>query len=562
MVEMTGNQFLAEYLKALGVSHFFYVPVLTPIAMRVMSKIGVTPIVAHSEKAAAYMADGYARASGKVGFCGSQAIGGSNLAAGLRDALMARSPVVAITGGPTADTRHKLQYQDIDDTPVFSALAKSSAMVEKAERLPDVLRQAVRTATSGSPGPAHVQLAGFWGAVASATIEADPRIMEPFGSTPALRISADPVQVARAIEAIEKANAPMVVAGGGLVISQASEALMAFAEAFQIPIATSFSAKACVPESSALSVGVTGDYARESANIAVSEADLIIFVGSATGSMVTRNWTLSKPDAAIIHIDIDPTQIGRNYPGSIPLWGDARAVLTQLQSAMTRTPVQARHSWLERIEVLRRDWSVEAERIENVPSTILRPERLCSELSRALPEDALLVVDTGHSAGWVSRHVKFSSPSQGLIRAAGSLGWSFPAAIGAKCASPERPVICFTGDGGFLYHLTELETAVRYGVNVITIVNNNAALNQEKFLWADDATLEKNWRFVDTDYASVAEAFGAVGLRVTEASEIAPAIERALAAGRPVVIDVRTDIDAMVPPSWGPGAGSPYGGSA
>ena len=185
------------------------------------------------------------------------------------------------------------------------------------------------------------------------------------------------------------------------------------------------------------------------------------------------------------------------------------------------------------------------------------------ELSDALPEGALVVVDTGHSAAWSCRHLYLDRRGQGLLRAAGSLGWSFPASLGAKCGQPDRPVVCFTGDGGFMYHMSEMETALRYSIRTVTVVNNNASFSQERFLWRDEASLARNWRFSPVDFADAAEAFGCAAFRVERAGELAPALRAALVSDRPAVIEVKSDPMVAAPPSWSPGAPVPaYGGAA
>lgn len=184
------------------------------------------------------------------------------------------------------------------------------------------------------------------------------------------------------------------------------------------------------------------------------------------------------------------------------------------------------------------------------------------ELSDALPEGALVVADTGHSAAWACRHLYLDKRGQGLLRAAGSLGWSFPASLGAKCGQPDRPVVCFAGDGAFMYHMPEMETALRYGIRTVTVVNNNASFSQERFLWRDEAALARNWRFSPVDFASAAEAFGCAAFRVERAGELAPALSAAFAADRAAVIEVMSDPMAASPPSWAPGSPGPtYGGA-
>lgn len=548
MTKKTGNRVLAETFSAYGVDHFFNVPMIIPPGIKEMTAIGVKSVVAHSEKAAAYMADGYARESGRVGVCASQAIGATNLASGLVDALMAKSPVLALTGGGTPDTRERNFYQEIDQRPIYAGLTKFSARVEKAQRLPDLLQQALRVATTGSPGPVHLELSGFWGAVLMEEIE---YVMPPeprYGMCPPVRPAASPDDIRTAATALRKAERPIIVAGSGIRASRAQAALLKFARLARIPVATSLDAKAAIPESDTLCTGVVGDYSRDTANIAVSEADFVLFVGSSTGSMTTRGWSVPTPGVPAVQIDIDPRELGRNYPLIVGLSGDPAAVLEQLGGELAG-PVGS-PGWIDRIAELREEWGKLAAQYENSDTSPIRPERLCSMLSESLPEGALVAVDTGHAAGWAARNLYLNRSGQALIRAAGSLGWSFPASLGAKCANPMRPVVCFTGDGAFYYHLAEMETAVRYGINTVTVVNNNHGFNQERILWDEDATLEKNWKFGRVNFAAVAETLGVKAYRVERASDFRSAFKDALAAGRPALIDVYTDPSAVVPIPW------------
>ena len=550
--QWTGNRVFVEALEAYGADHFFHVPVILPGAVVEMTGRGLHPIVAHTEKAAAYMADGYARASGRIGVCGSQAIGAANLAAGLLDASMARSPVLAVTGGGTPHTRERNFYQEAEQRGFFAGVTKMSARVETASRFADLIRQAVRTAVSGQPGPTHLEIAGFWGSLGTEDAPEAPKFEPRYGVCPPCRPSGDPDHVAALARRLSAAARPIVVAGSGIRASQASAQLLAFVRRARIPVATSLDAKAAIPESEPLSAGVVGDYSRDTANMAVSEADFVLFVGTSTGSMVTRNWTVPPVGVAAAQIDIEPRELGRNYPLEMAIVGDPGAVLDQLAAAMG--PAPERSAWLGRIEGLRRRWAEQAADTEASTAMPLRPERAMRELSDALPEGALVVVDTGHSAVWACRHLYLDKRGQGLLRPAGSLGWSFPASLGAKCGQPDRPVVCFTGDGGFMYHMPEMETAVRYGIRTVTVVNNNASFSQERFLWRDDAALARNWRFSPVDFAAAAGAFGCAAFRVEAPGELGAALGAALVSDRPAVIEVMSDPMVAAPPSWAPGA--------
>lgn len=540
---------MAEALANCGIRHFFHMPLVLPDAIKEMQAIGVQPIVTHSEKAAAYMADGYARAAGRLGVCACQAIGAANLAAGVLDAFMARSPVLALSGGGTATTRDRNNYQEIDQRPIWSGLTKMSARVESATRLPDLMGQAIRVATSGSPGPVHLELGGFTGGVlggeAGDTPLPDPR----FATYPSVRIPAPEESIREATQLIAEAKRPVVVAGSGIRASGAADVLAQFVRRSNLPLAVSLDAKSVLPDDDPLTAGVVGTYSRDSANRIVSEADLVIFAGTTTGSMVTAGWTVPEVGALVIQIDIDPRELGRNYPLTCALPGDPSTVLQQLTEA--ESVLTDRSAWLERVAKLKAEWHQEAVIVEWSDVQPLRPERLGRLVSQVLPDDAILVVDTGHIAGWTARHV-YLRQGQSLLRPAGSMGWAFPASIGAKCAQPARPVVCFTGDGGFLYHLAEIETALRYRIPVVTVISNNNGYSQERPIWSASSDYDHNWRFAPVSYSDVARSFGCRSWLVEKSGDFDGAFEEALKVDGPAIIEVMTDENVTLAPPWVP----------
>ena len=285
-------------------------PLLAPQTIKRMTAIGVQAVATHSEKAAAYMADGYARASGRIGVCGAQAIGAANLAAGLLDAMMARSPVLAITGGGTPESRERNFYQEVDQRPIYAGLTKFDARVEAMSRLPDLLNQAMRVATSGAPGPVHLELVNNIGFSLDGEVSSPHRPDPAFAAAPALRPAADSRAVARAAERLAAAERPIVIAGSGIRVSRAWDALARFIEAWNIPLATSLDAKATLPDAHSLNVGVCGNYSRDTANMAVVEADFILFVGSTTGNMVTSDWLVARPGIPASRSRICPRRSG------------------------------------------------------------------------------------------------------------------------------------------------------------------------------------------------------------------------------------------------------------
>ena len=558
MAQTTGAQFMAEALKAYGVTHVFVAPAIAREALAELSQLGVKSIVTHGEKAAAYMADGYARAANSPGICFAQSVGAANLAAGLQDAFLALSPVIAMTGRKTPLEQHKNAYQEIEHSKPFASVTKFSGSVERVEQLPYLLRQAFREATSGAPGPVHLDLQGMTGNVIMQS-EADLELVveDSFTSRPAFRPEASADSVRQAAQVLSRARRPVIVAGGGVTSSQAQLEVVELAEMLSIPVATSLNAKGTIPDNHPLSVGVVGSYSRWCANRVVFESDLVIYIGSHTGSQVTNEWRVPAVGTSVIQIDIDPSELGRSYPNEVSLHGDARATTRRLIEALE--PIGSRTDWVSRAQELVREWREEVAPRANSESVPIIPERLCNELSRFLPGNAVLVADTGHAGIWTGSMVDLNEPGQDYIRCAGSLGWGLSGALGAKCALPDRPVICFTGDGGFWYHIAELETAVRYNIPVVTVVNNNHGLLQDKrgddraYQAVPSANSADLWEFNDVDLAKVAEAMGAYGIRVNQPGDIQGALERALASGRPAVVDVATDpLDSESPVPWAP----------
>jgi len=551
---MSGAECLADMLKGYGVTHVFHVPAVLRKTFAVMeSRTDIKRLHVHGEKAAAYMADGYARACGRPGICMAQVIGALNLAAGLRDAALAHSPVIAMTGGREPKTKFRNVYQEIDDVPAFEPVTKFNATIDDVARFPDMVRQAFRVATSGKPGPVHLQFRGNEGQIDAEEAEMEPLCEPQFSRVPAFRPRPDDASVRAALAHLQEAARPVIVAGGGVRASGAAAELVALAEALQIPVATSLNGKDAIPGNHPLSVGVAGTYSRESANRVVNAADLVCFVGTETGGMTTHFWAAPRIGTPAIQIDIDPEAIGRNYPVLAGLNGDAKVTLAAMLAAADRSSAGKRKAWVEEAQGMCRQWSAKYRSALASDAVPIRPERICAELSRHVPDDGIVVVDTGHAGMWMGGMYDLTSPRQSYMRSAGHLGWAFPAGLGAKCACPERPVITFTGDAGLWYHIAEIETAARWGINAVTVVNNNSSGNQSKrgfdrvYGGTQTEQARELWTFSRVSFARIAEEMGALGMRVEKPRDIAPALEQALKADRPVVIDVVTDIEALAP---------------
>ena len=406
-------------------------------------------------------------------------------------------------------------------------------------------------------GRLHLDFCGLQGDVIELGQTGEPTIIDPEARhIPAHRPVADEHDIERAAAALTAARRVAIVAGDGALASQAGPEVLALAEALAAPIATTLGARALIPSRHPLAAGVPGSYSAPPANRIVHGADLVLYVGCDTGDQVTLNWTVPPLATKIVQIDADPLEIGRSYPNTIGVVGDPKATVARLAQAIGR-PARDRGFGDEAARIVA-DWRATMAPLVNDDRAPIRVELLCAEITKALPTDGILVADTGYSGIWTGTMIDFNGSGQTYLRAAGSLGWSFPASLGAKCAAPNRAVLCFTGDGGFYYHLAELESARRCGIAAVVVVNNNSGFGQNltgvrRIAGNRPGRGEALVRFGPTDFTAVAKSFGVRGIRVERPGEIAPALAEALGAGEPVVVDVVTDIEPRAPEPWSPG---------
>jgi len=373
--------------------------------------------------------------------------------------------------------------------------------------------------------------------------------MPPFRPTPA------DDEIDRAAAALRGSKRLAIVAGAGVTASQAGPELLALGRALAAPIGTSLGARGTIPTRDRLSIGCVGNYGAPPANQIVHEADMVLFVGCHTGDQVTHTWRIPAMDTPCVQIDIDPLELGRTYPNTLGLMGDPKATLAKLLTALGKPARDT--AFADRAAGIVAAWREARTPLLAENAVPIYPDRLCAEITRALPEDGILVADTGYSGIWTSTLIELNGTTQSYLRAAGSLGWSFPAALGAKCAAGKRKVICWSGDGAIYYHLTELETARRRGIAVVLVINNNSGFGQG---WPNIQRQQGNKpgdvrelvRFGPTNFADVARVFGLRGIRVEQPSQIAPALQEALASDETVVVDVATDIDCRAPEPWLP----------
>ena len=539
---------LAKLLKAYGAEYVFTLtgaPQEPLVAMH--NREGVKIVLGRSERSVLAMADAYARLTGKPSFGIVQfGPGATYLPASLIDAAWAKSPLIGISGATTTGTRYRYEYQEADQTPILAPMTKWAGDLPAPARLPDVFRTAVRAAVSGCPGPAYL---GIPADMFLRPIEGNPAIYAdaPFTRVAAIRPEPGSSDVDRAIAALSGAARPVILAGGGVLISEAWDELTRLAEALSIPVVTSMAGKGSIADTNPLSVGVSGRYSRKVANAVLAECDVCLAVGTQLGSMTTDIFTVPPPTARIVHIDIDPGVLGRAYREEVSIAADAKAALARLIDAAASAKLAQRPprwgNWTGKVQSMVADWRKDYRRLsgETMVEGKINPRHAIRLLDECLGDDDILVADTGYMAAWASTMVERRIAGRTILRAAGSLGWAFPAAFGARLAvGPKRRVVCLTGDGGIGYHLADMETALRLDLPTITVVMNNSSLafeyHVQKYVVGEMCPEASEFR--DTDYAAIARAFGAHGERVADPAAFPAAIRRAEESGKPALIDL------------------------
>ncbi len=551
----TGAKFMADTIKSIGNSHIFIMETSFWETMYELQRNGIERIICHCEKSAAYMADGFARMARKPGFVFAQSVGAANLAAGLQEPYLSNSPVIALTGKKDQIFQNRNSYQEVDHRPFYQPVTKYNVSAETIQQLSLYFPQAIREAVSGNPGPAHLDMVNFLGFLDRAEGDfPDIKNVSAF-QLPPHRILPDLSSIAAVARILRESKRPVIVAGGGVIRSDAGAAVTAMAERLNIPVATSASGKGTIPEDHPLSVGCVGNYCRNTANEVVARADLVIYIGSHTGDQVTLDWTIPDQKTRIVQMDIDPVELGRNYSIEAGVLGDARLCAEALAQAAFPC---ADGDWIATVRGIVDAWYREESGNANSGAIPIRPERLCKELEAMMPDDAVLVADTGHASIWTCSRIRIRAGQTYIRPGGGSLGWAYPASLGVKCAAGDRPVFCFTGDGGLWYHLTEMETQMRYGIKTITVVNNNYGYGQgsnvRRALFKGKEFDHGNYVFKkDISFAEIAKAMGVFAVRVEDPEEIAPALKMALAADRPALVEVITDLGIEPPAPWRPG---------
>lgn len=541
---------MAEALAGYGVTHLFGMrlyPELDPAKIR--------PVAAHHETSAALMAYAYARVSGKPGVMTLHRAATPNVLMGLAEAWQSSVPVIVLNDGVPHNREGRNALYAQDQVALLSPVTKWIADVADPEQAPEMLAKAFRIATTGRPGPVVVNLRGAGTVPTPDQVIDSPAIVEPdYAAYPAQRAAPDPALVARAAALLRGAERPCIVAGGGVILSRAWSELLELAELGQFPVATTISGKGGFPERHELSAGPTGGVAGgrlgrgRVAGSVVRDSDVVLLVGSRTNEMATDAWKVPDPASTIIHIDVDPQEIGRNYQTEVGIVGDAKLSLKALADALRDASFEPARSRVSEIAELRSAWEADNAPSMNTATAPVHPARLLRDVQSFLGPDTTLVSDGSNPFTWATSHTFVDAGTTFITpRGTGAIGTGLSMAIGAKLAAPERKVICFEGDGGLLCgNLPELEVAARGKIPFVTVVFNNGSFLLEKDRMQDSAIVAEN-NFLPLNYADVARALGADGIRVEQPDDIAPAIQRGLDSDMPTVIDVVCEPDTVFP---------------
>ncbi|HUU62970.1 MAG TPA: biosynthetic-type acetolactate synthase large subunit [Dehalococcoidia bacterium] len=547
-MKLTGAQILCESLLKEGVEVIFGIPggALLPFYDTLPQYPRLRHILCRHEQGAAHAADGYARASGRMGVCmATSGPGATNLVTGIANAYIDSAPMLALTGQVARPFIGKDAFQEIDITGITLPITKHNYLVMEAADIATVVREACNIATTGRPAPVLIDIPRDVFMEEAEFHYPDRVKLRGYKPT----VQGHPAQIKKAARFIGEARRPVIIAGRGVLISGASPELRELAEKAQIPVVTTLLGIGSFPGSHVLSLGMLGMHGLAHVNMAVDGADLIIAIGMRFDDRATAKVSGFAPNAHIIHIDIDPAEIGKNVKVDVPIVGDVKNVLKALNKAVD---VQDHVEWVSQIQ----DWEGEH------PSTVIRetesllPQFVVRQICEVTHGDAIVVTGVGQNQMWAANYFKFDRPNT-LLSAGGlgPMGYELPAAMGAKVGCPEETVWCIAGDGGFQMTIQELGTIAQENLAVKIAILNNGFLGMVR-QWQE---LFHGRRYVATplsgpDFVKVAEAYGIAAERVTDRLMVTGAIERAMAHQGPFLIDFQVEPEENVYPMVRPGA--------
>ncbi|WP_305554906.1 acetolactate synthase large subunit [Methanobrevibacter sp. V74] len=549
---MRGGEAIIESLKNMGVKTIFGYPGGQTIPFYdMLYDADIDHILVRHEQAAAHAADGYARASGRVGVClATSGPGATNLVTGIGTAYMDSSPIVAITGQVPSHLIGNDAFQEADIIGITMPIVKHSFQPKDPDLIPSMIKSSFELAISGRPGPILIDVPKEV-QEGELTEFSDDLITTP-GYNPTLKGNLR--QIKKASNLIKKAKKPIILAGAGVIISNACCELQKLAETINAPVMTSLLGKGAIDETADLSLGMLGMHGRKVSNDTINESDLLIAVGIRFSDRTTGRLDSFVPDTKIIHIDIDPAEIGKNVDVDLPIVGDAKNILKSLNKTLNGYKYSDEvRSWTDNLIKAKKELLPRVS-YNNVP---LKPQRVIKEISEVLNADAILTTDVGQNQMWAAHFYDTQKPRKFISSGGlGTMGFGFPAAIGAKVACPEEVVVSINGDGGFLMVCQELATVHDYDLPVIAIVLENRTLGMV-YQWQSLLYNERHsqTKFKDSpDFVKLAESFGINAERITKPGETRDALSKAIKDNEAIVLDIVIDPEEALP-MLPPGAG-------
>lgn len=544
---MTGAELLLKTLEEIGVDTIFGFPggQALPIYDALYGNRKIRHIKTVHEQGAAHAADGYARATGKVGVAlSTSGPGATNLVTGIANAYMDSIPLVAFTGQVPLSLLGKDSFQEVDITGVTLPITKHSFIIRDKNDIAKKVKEAFMIATTGRPGPVVVDLPKdvMAGEIDEETVKKDVNgFMASFASKQAIYENRQE-QLQKAACMIDESERPVIYAGGGVITSGANTELLKFAEKIGAPVTTTLMGITGFPSEHPLCLGMLGMHGTAYANMAVTECDLLIAVGARFDDRVTGKVEAFAPKAKIIHIDIDPAELGKNVDIDLALKGDVKLIL---ESLIKLVPPKKQDPWLEMVNGWKRTYPLK------YCSKGLKPQYVIEEISRITSGDAIIATEVGQHQMWAAQFYKFKNPRSFISSGGlGTMGFGLPAALGAKLGRPDKVVFNIAGDGSFEMNCHELITAASYNIPVINVIFNNRTLGMV-YQW-QKLFYDKRFSHTElgetTDYVKLAEACGVAGFSLTEKEKVTDTIIKAMELSKPVVIDVRIDSEEMVTP--------------
>lgn len=546
-MKLSGTEIVVECLRREKVEVVFGIPggSIMPLYDTIDKNPSFEHILTKHEQGAAHAADGYARATGKVGVCfATSGPGATNLVTGLANAYLDSIPLVAFTGQVISPLIGTDAFQEVDITGITIPITKNNYLVMDVKNLASTIKEAFYLARTGRPGPVLIDLPKD--VQIAKTDFHYPEKNRYSGYRPTLKGNLN--QIKKAAKTIKESKKPIIYAGGGIITSNAATELKIFVEKTNIPVTTTLTGLGCFPENNPLSLGMLGMHGLACANISINESDLVIALGTRFDDRVTGNIKRFCPKAKYIHVDIDPAEISKNIKVHIPIVGDVKYVLSKL-TQLVESKKEA--EWLTEIAELKQKNPLQYKRDEQ-----LRPQYIIEKLSEITKGEAIIVTDVGQHQMWAAQYYQYLHPrtfisSGGL----GTMGFGLPAAIGAQIGCPKKKVICISGDGGFQMNSQELATAVKNKLPIVTIIMNNGYLGMVR-QWQE---LFFKKRYASTslegspDFSKLVEVYGGKGIRVTSKKELESALQEALSSEQFVLLDCLIPPEENVFPMVSPG---------